>query len=110
MEIIWSDPAILNLKDIAEYVSDNFGDSVSLKSIRKIMKKVEGLKRFPESGVLDQAYSSESFSVHHITLAPNVIYYLLEKDAIVVMAVVHTKRSPQYVNKLLRDFLDHYEH
>lgn len=72
------------------------------------MKKVEGLKRFPESGVLDTTYSS-SFSVHHITINPNVIYYLLEDDAIVVIAIIHVKRSPRYVNRVLKAFLEHYE-
>ena len=73
------------------------------------MKKVESLKQFPESGVLDTAYSSPSFSVHHITLNPNVIYYLLEKDTIVVMSLIHVKRSPRYVNRLLKAFLEQYE-
>ncbi len=109
MEVIWSDLAMRNLQNIAEYVSDKFGDMVSEQSISEIVKKVEGLTRFPESGVLDAAYSSSSFSVHHITLNPNVVYYLLEKDAIVVMAIIHVKRSPRYVNKLLKTFLEHYE-
>ncbi len=75
MEVIWSDLAIHDLQNIAEYISDNFGDKVSEKS----------------------------------ALNPNVIYYLLEKDTIVVMSLIHVKRSPRYVNRLLKAFLEQYE-
>ena len=81
MEVIWSDLAIHDLQNIAEYISDNFGDKVSEKSVNK----------------------------NHITLNPNVIYYLLEKDTIVVMSLIHVKRSPRYVNRLLKAFLEQYE-
>ena len=109
MEIVWSDLALSDLNAIAQYVAENFGDSVSEKSINKIVKKVEGLRLFPESGALDRSYSSADFSVHHVTLVPNVIYYLLEKDCIVIMTVVHVKRSPRYINNVLKNFLEHYE-
>ena len=109
MEIVWSDLALRNLHDIALYVSEHFGDSVSKKSINKIVRKVEGLRAFPTSGVLDRLYASSAFSVHHVTVAPNVIYYLLEDDAVVVMSIIHMKRSPEYVNKVLRNFVEYYE-
>lgn len=108
MEIVWSDLALRDLNDIALYVSDRFGDSISKKSISKIIKKVEELSKFPESGILDKSYSTPSFSVHHVTLVPNVIYYLLEDDAIVVMTILHVKRSPRYVNKALKSFIEHF--
>lgn len=109
MEIEWSELALSDLDAIAHYVAEKFGDTVSQRSINKIVSKVEGLRRFPESGVLDKPYSSPEFSVRHFTLAPSVIYYLLEKDSIVVMTVVHVKRSPSYINKVLRNFLEHHE-
>lgn len=109
MEIIWSDLAMHDLKDIANYVSDNFGSSISVKSINKIVQRVNRLKNFPESGVLDKPYSSKIYSVHHVTINPNIIYYLLEDNAIVIMTIVHVKRSPNYINNRLKTFLEHYE-
>lgn len=109
MDVVWSDLAMRDLNDIAHYVSEHFGDSVSLKSIDKLVRKVDRLKKFPESGVLDKAYSSTAYTIHHITLNPNVIYYLLEDDVIVVMTIVHAKRSPRYINKRLKNFLEHYD-
>ena len=109
MDVIWSDLALQNLKDIAHYVSDNFGDKVAHKSIERLQEKVNGLKTFPESGILDRMLSTESYSVHRLIVDPNVIYYLLEDDCIVVMTIVHTRRSPKFVNSVLKRFLEHYE-
>ncbi len=109
MEIVWSALAVRDLSDIALYISDKFGDSVSEKSINKIVQKVERLRRFPKIGTLDRSYSTSAFSVHYIIFPPNVIYYLLEKDTIVIMTVIHVKRSQSYVNKRLECFFEDFE-
>ena len=98
-----------DLSDIALYVADNFGEFVSEKSIDKIVQKVERLRNFPKIGTLDPSYSTSVFSVRHVTLPPNVIYYLLEEDTIVIMTIVHMKRSPDYVNKILKRFLESFD-
>lgn len=109
MEVIWSDLALQDLTEMAEYVSENFGDRVAYTSVEKLQEKVSRLKLFPESGVLDRKLSSLDFSVHHLIVEPNVIYYLLETDRIVVMTILHTKRSTRFVNSVLKRFLEHYE-
>ncbi len=109
MEIIWSDLANQNLDSILDYVEENFGITTANKTLRKIDEKVSGLINFPESGVLDRKYSTEEYTVHHFTLAPNVVYYMLYPDAIVIGVIVHTKQSPKTVDKILKKFLEHYE-
>lgn len=89
--MIWSDLALQDLTEIAEYVSENFGDRIAYTSVEKLQEKVSRLKLFPESGVLDRKLSSLDFSVHHLIVEPNVIYYLLETDRFVVMTILHTK-------------------
>ncbi len=109
MEVIWSKTALRHLGDIVQYVADNFGQTYALKSVERIQKKVESLRRFPESGVLDRRFSTKDYTVHHISLAPNVLYYVVFPEAVVIGIIVHTKRSPRYVNRLMKDFLEHYE-
>ncbi len=109
MEVIWSQTALRHLTDIAEYVADNFGQRVAIRSIEKIQKKANALAKFPESGVLDRKYSTKEYSVHHFTIAPNVVYYMLYPDAVVIGVIVHTKQSPKTVDKILKNFLEHYE-
>ncbi len=38
MEVIWSQSALRHLADIAEYVADNFGQRVAIKSVERIQK------------------------------------------------------------------------
>ena len=109
MEIIWSDLANQNLDSILDYVEDHFGATVANKSLQKNAKKVNGLRNFPESGVLDMKYSTAEYTIRHFTLAPNVVYYMLYPDAIVIAVIVHTKQSPRTIDKILRNFLEHYE-
>ena len=109
MEVIWSDLAKQNLDSILDYVEDNFGLSIAKKTFRKIDKKVGSLRNFPESGVLDRKYSTGEYEVRHFTLDPNVLYYMVYPDAVVIGVIVHKSQSPKTVDKILRNFLEHYE-
>lgn len=109
MEIIWSDVAFRHLNSVLDYVGENFGMKTVEKTLKRIDKKVENLSKFPEQGVLDRKYSTSKYSVHHINVQPNVIYYMLYPDAIVIGVIVHQKQSPQSVNSILKRFLEHYE-
>ena len=102
MDVEWSPLAKLQLKEIVQYVADNFGERVSQKSLKKIVNKVYGLVLFPESGTYDKKLSTRNFTVRHITLHPNVIYY------ITIMAIAHEKQSPKTVSEMIFRFLEHH--
>ena len=76
MKITWSTLAKQQLKDIGQYVADNFGERTANKSLERIVKKVNGLYVFPESGSFDKKYSTDSYTVRHLTIHPNVVYYI----------------------------------
>ena len=76
MNITWSTLAKQQLKDIGQYVADNFGERTANKSLERIVKKVNGLYVFPESGSFDKKYSTDSYTVRHLTIHPNVVYYI----------------------------------
>ena len=109
MEIIWSDSSKYDLRNIAEYVADTFGQRTAIKVLEKLQAKVHGLLLFPESGILDRKYSTSEYTVHHLNIDPNVIYYMLYPDAIVVGVVVHQKMSPSRIDDILKRFLEHYQ-
>ena len=48
MEIIWSDLAVQQLDEIAEYVQDNYGELTSRKMVHKITEYVNKLKVYPQ--------------------------------------------------------------
>lgn len=109
MDLIWSDLANQQLDSALDYVEDNFGEKTAFKTLQKIDQKVNGLLLFPESGILDRKYSTNEYTVHHFNVDPNVIYYMLYPDAIVIGVVVHQKMSPSRIDAILKRFLEHYE-
>ncbi len=109
MEIKWSELASRQLGDIVEYVGNEYGRSVALKTLDKIISKVEGLLKFPESGRLDREYSTETHTVRHVISGPNIIYYFVDDDYIQVMLLAHCKMSNQKVVAMIKHFLEHYE-
>ena len=109
MELIWSDLANQQLDSTLDYVEDNFGANTAFKTLQKIDKKIHGLLLFPESGILDRKYSTSEYTIHHLNVDPNVIYYMLYPDAIVVGVVVHQKMSPSRIDDILKRFLEHYQ-
>ena len=54
IKITWSTLAKQQLKDIGQYVADNFGERTANKSLERIVKKVNSLYVFPESGSFDK--------------------------------------------------------
>ena len=100
--------ATKHLESILEYVEQEFGDKTAVKTLSKISDKVERIAKFPTSGIKNDNYSTDLYMVRHITITPNIIYYLCYSDAIVIAAIVHTKQSPRTINAILRRFLDSY--
>ena len=109
MELIWSQLASKHLLEVAQYVEENFGSRVAEKKVDMIIKRMNRQVLFPESGVFDHEYSSEGFSVHHINLYPNVIYYMLEDEHLVVMAIFHCKQSQATMRSALKRFIESYK-
>lgn len=103
MEIEWTDMALEQLGNIIEWVANNFGKGVARKSYEKIKKHVQKLAVFPESGCYDGMKFSLFYSLRHLTIAPNVVYYLIDekREIVVILAVVHSSQSPQTVNEIL---------
>ena len=43
-----------------------------------------------------------------INMYPNVIYYMLENDHLIVMAIFHNRQSPKTMRSILKRFLETY--
>lgn len=109
MEIIWTDLAIQQLDEIAEYVQDNFGESISRKMVRKISEQVNRLKQQPSIGKPDFEYFSNNnysdIQIRHLQIFPNLVYYLEQPERIDIICIMHCKQSPSIVANMIKDFL-----
>lgn len=102
MEVKWLPFAQGQLKVVLQYVIDNFGEKTARKTLREILSHIDGLKVFPDSGVWDKRFSTATIKVRHLNIGPNVVYYLVDLDEVLVVAVMHYKQSPATINRTIR--------
>jgi len=89
-QIIWTEPALYNIEDIADYISiHNIQAAKSL--VQKIFSKVERLNEFPESGKIPAEL--QGFSYREIVVAPCRIFYKLENDNIYILYVMRQEQD-----------------
>lgn len=101
MEVRWLTFARKQLGVVIQYVNDQFGSNTAKHSLQSIMKSVNGLMKFPDSGVWDKKFSTENATIRHLNVGPNVVYYLVDLDEVVIIAVMHCRQSPNTVNRTI---------
>ena len=108
MEVRWLPFAQEQLEVVVRYVVDNFGEMTAKNSLQSILDKVDALRDCPERSVWDKKFSTPLVKVRHLNIGPTVLYYLLDQEEVVVIAVMHCKQSPATVNRTIRYVLDNY--
>ncbi len=89
-QIIWTEPALDNIKDIAEYIAiHNIQAAKAL--VEKIFSKVERLNEFPESG--KTPIELQGFSYREIVVPPCRIFYKLENDNVYIIYVMRQEQA-----------------
>ncbi len=107
MEVKWLPFASKQLKEVVEYVKENFGETTARKSLNKILDKLNWVKKYPESGILDEKFSTASITIRHINVGPNLLFYFFDNENIVVIAIMHSKQSPVTINQTIDNLLTH---
>ena len=94
-EIIWTEPALSDLNDIAEYIAlENVAAAKQL--VQSIFLKGERLDTFPESGRIPPEL--EHLSYREVVASPCRIFYKQEKNQVFILYVMREERD-------LRNFL-----
>ena len=113
MEIVWSDLGAGLFRAVLEYVEDNYGENVARQTFHRITEKVEQLEHFPGIGVkdfdLEPTEFGSSAEVRHLILYPNIVYYLIDGDEVVIIAVLHALQSRETVRKIVASFIEKYK-
>ena len=105
MEVIWTDMATQQLGNIVKYVESEFGRSIAVKTLDKINSKIIRLSHFPESGIFDRTMSDDKYTMRHIILDPNVIYYLLTDNVMIIITIAHIKQSRNMIKNSLEQYM-----
>ena len=89
-QIIWTEPALLDLNEIAEYIAlDKPGAASHL--VQKVFSKTERLEKFPESGRKPPELKKSRYK--GILVDPCRIFYRLEKDKVYILYVMRSERK-----------------
>lgn len=89
-QIIWTEPALLDLDEIAEYIAlDNPGAARQL--VQKIFAKTGRLEEFPESGRKPPELKKTRYK--EIIVDPCRIFYRTEQDKVYILYVMRSERQ-----------------
>ncbi len=89
-EIIWTEPALANIDDIAEYIAlHNIKAAKAL--VRTVFSKVERLTEFPESGKIP--IEIESLNFREVVVPPCRIFYKIKDNTVYILHVMRQERD-----------------
>jgi len=89
-QIIWTEPALLDLNEIAEYIALDKPVAASLL-VQKVFSKTERLEEFPESGRNPAELKKSRYK--EIIVGPCRIFYRIEKDKVYILYVMRSERK-----------------
>ena len=89
-QIIWTEPALLDLNEIAEYIAlDKAGAASQL--VQTIFSTTERLEQFPESGRKPPELKKSRY--REIIVDPCRIFYRIEQEKIYILYVMRSERK-----------------
>lgn len=94
-QLIWTEPALVDLDEIAEYIA--LDDPMAASCfVQKVFDRLERLETYPRSGKQPVELSNTPY--REIIVAPCRIFYRIEKDTVYILYVMRSE-------KLLRPYL-----
>lgn len=89
-QIIWTEPALDNLNDIAEYVAvSNIYAAKQL--VDNVFNRVQRLEQFPESGRIPEEI--ETLNYREVVVNPCRVFYKIEEDSVYILHVLRQERD-----------------
>lgn len=89
-EVIWTEPALGALGEIADHIALDDYDAAS-RFVRKVFKKVELLEENPNLGSRPKDLRSTPY--RRLVIKPAYIYYRNEGEKVVIILVERTERD-----------------
>lgn len=103
--LIWTEPALLDLDEIAEYIALDDPLAAS-RYVQRVFARVERLKAHPKSGKRPPELPRTHY--REVVVPPCRVFYRIEADAVCILYVMRSerllrtyildKRNPENVN------------
>ena len=89
-EIVWTEPALLDLEEIAEYIAlDKY--TAAQKLVKKVFSTVERLELFPKSGRIPPELENSRY--RELIIGPCRVFYRIEDDYVYILYVMRGERK-----------------
>lgn len=89
-QIIWTEPALDNLNDIADYIAvSNLHAARQL--VENVFSKVERLEQFPDSGKVPDEISNLNY--REVVVTPCRVFYKVDSDSVYILHVMRQERD-----------------
>lgn len=89
-EIIWTEPTLNNLYEIAEYIALN--NTVAAKNlVQTVFEKITRLEVYPQSGKIPVEFPN--FSYRETVINPCRIFYKIEREHVYILHVMRQERD-----------------
>lgn len=89
-QIIWTEPALLDLNAIAEYIALDKPNAAS-RLVKKVFSTTDRLEQFPKSGRKPPEFKKTRYL--EIVVNPCRIFYRIENDKIYILYVMRSERK-----------------
>jgi toxin ParE1/3/4 len=89
-EVIWTEPALTNIDDIAEYIALH-NIKAAKELVQRIFSKVDRLEKFPESGTVP--IEIENLNFREVVVPPCRIFYRVKDRNVYILHVMRQERD-----------------
>jgi toxin ParE1/3/4 len=100
-QLIWTEPALLDLNEVAEYIALDDPAAAS-KVVQTVFDRVERLSIYPNSGKRPSELAHTPY--REIVVPPCRIFYRVEEESVFVLYVM---RSERLLHSFLLDRRNH---
>ena len=97
-KIQYSPIALEDLQHIKSYITDNWGENVAQRILKKIISDIKTLEQYPMLGVNLGSIIDVPTDYRYIFSEKNYVFYLLEVDKIRIVRVLNEQQN--YMQKL----------
>lgn len=88
-QLIWTEPALLDLNEVAEYIALDDPAAAS-NYVQEVFNRVERLELYPNSGKRPAELPRTPY--REVVVPPCRIFYRTEKDQVLILHVMRSER------------------
>ena len=101
----YSHRAIIDLKEIKEYINLEFCDEITAKeTILKITNRIKQLEYFSKVGPLLSTKIAVNIPIRYLICGNYIVFYKVESNEVIIYRIIHARRD--YMQIIFDDLLE----